>query len=265
MAIRQLIALTLATLAAAGVASAHDHWLTADRAEIQPGDKLTLHLMTGEDFAPQSELTLVSKDIERFELYHGGAVDNLFEGAHDNEKPLWSQAPEFEGEYLAVMTRGRQLVEMSTPEFSEYLAHEDISGVTPLPRPQQRERYWRFLKLLGRVGSDEEGSLHHRFVGQQLEMVLIQNPVLMKPGDEEIVQVYFETKPLAGQTVVALHRNGEKVTALRSTTDSRGVARFRLDQGGTWLLRTVYLRPCKKCADADWESFWAAYTFELGS
>jgi hypothetical protein len=263
MAFRRLITLTLAL--AAGAAVAHDHWLAADHAQIQPGDKLTLHLQMGEDLAPQGELALISKDIERFELYHGSAVDNLFEGSADNAKPLWSQTPDFEGEFLAVMTRARQQVEMSPKEFSEYVAHEGISGIAPTSRPVQRERYWRFLKLLGRVGGDEEGSLHHRFVGQQLEMVLIQNPVLLKAGDEEIVQVYFETKPLPGQTVFALHRQGEKLTELRATTDDRGVARFRLDAGGAWLLRTVYLRPCRKCEDADWESFWAAYTFELGS
>jgi hypothetical protein len=28
-----------------------------------------------------------------------------------------------------------------------------------------------------------------------------------------------------------------------------------------WLIRSVYLRPCKGCKDVDWESYWAAYSF----
>ena len=264
MPVNKFLSFALGLLLAAS-ASAHDHWLHADKMNLEPGEKLTLHLLMGEDLIPQDELTLVSKDIERFELRHGNAVDNLFERAHEGGKPVWSEATDFEGEYLVLMTRGRQQVEMSTPEFSEYLAHEGISGVTPASRPQQRERYWRFLKLLGRVGPDEEGSLHHRFLGQQLELVLIQNPVLMKAGDEQIVQLYLETKPLANQTVFALHREGDKLTKLQAITDTRGTARFRLNEPGVWVVKTVYLRACKKCDDADWESFWAAYAFELGS
>jgi len=262
---RTLVPAAAALLFAAGAVAAHDYWLTADQLAVEPGGKMTLHLLMGEALVPQEEKGLVLKDIERFELYHGSSVDNLFEGTHEGDKPLWSRPLEFEGEFLTVLTRAKQDIEMSREGFLEYVAHEGIAGVAPTTRPQQRERYWRFLKLLGRVGPDEEGSLHHRFVGQQLEMVLIKNPVLEKPGDEQIVQVYFETKPLAGQTVFALHRSGDKLTELRATTDARGVARFRLEEAGAWVLRTVYLRPCKGCKDADWESFWAAYTFEIGA
>ena len=264
MPVNKFLSFALGVLMAA-CASAHDHWLRADKTNLEPGEKLTLHLLMGEDLIPQDELPLVSKDIERFELRHGNAVDNLFERAHEGGKPVWSDVPDFEGEYLVLMTRGKQQVEMSTPEFREYLAHEGIGAVAPTSRPQQRERYWRFLKLLGRVGADEEGSLHHRFLGQQLEIVLIQKPVLMKAGDEQIVQLYLETAPLANQTVFALHRGGDKLTKLQSITDARGVARFRLNEPGVWVVKTVYLRPCRKCDDADWESFWSAYAFELGS
>ncbi|HZF15572.1 MAG TPA: DUF4198 domain-containing protein [Steroidobacteraceae bacterium] len=264
MRARRLIAFALALLTGAGIASAHDHWLSADQLNLAPGDKLTLHLQLGEDLQSPQEQLLVSKDVERFELLHGNVVDNLFEQGHDGGKPLWSQAPDFEGEFLAVMTRGRQQIELERQQFISELAEEQVSGITPTSRPMQRLRYWRFLKLLGRIGGDEEGSLHHRFIGQQLELVLIQNPVLLKPGDEEIVQLYLETKPLPNQVVFALHRDGDKFTRLMSTTDARGVARFRLNEPGVWVVRTVYLRACKKCGDADWEGFWSDYTFELG-
>ncbi len=264
MRARRLIVFATALLIGAGAASAHDHWLSADQLNLAPGDRLTLHLLLGEDLSSPVEQALVSKDIERFELYHGNAIDNLFEQGQDGAKPLWSQAPDFEGEFLAVMTRGHQQIELERQQFISELAEEQISGITPTSRPMQRLRYWRFLKLLGRIGPDEEGSLHHRFIGQQLELVLIQNPVLMKPGDEEIVQLYLETKPLANQIVFALHRDGEKFTKLSATTDAHGVARFRLNEPGVWVVRAVYLRACKKCNDAEWEGFWSDYTFELG-
>lgn len=264
MRARRLIAFASALLIGAGVASAHDHWLSADQLNLAPGGTLTLRLELGEDLMSPVEQPLVSKEVERFELYHGNAVDNLFEQGHEGGKPLWSQAPDFEGEFLAVMTRGQQQIEVERQSFADELAEEQITGITPTSRPMQRLRYWRFLKLLGRIGPDEEGSLHHRFIGQQLELVLIQNPVLMKPGDEEIVQLYLETKPLANQVVFAMHRDGDQLTRLSATTDARGVARFRLNKPGVWVVRAVYLRACRKCSDADWEGFWSDYTFELG-
>ena len=46
-------------------------------------------------------------------------------------------------------------------------------------------------------------------------------------------------------------------------TDARGIARFKLEAEGLWLIRLVHLLPCQECPDVDWESYWASYTFEL--
>lgn len=262
MKTRRILGLLLGCGFAAAL-PAHDLWLRADGLNLAPGDTLTLHLNVGEDFVPQQELPLVSKEVERFELYHGNAIDNLFDQGHEGATPLWSAVPDFEGEFLVLMTRAMQQVELPNADFRDSLAEEGLSGIAPTARPAQRLHLWRFLKLLGRIGSDDEGSLHHRFLGQQLDLVLIQNPVLQKPGDEQIVQLYFETKPLANQPVLAMHREGDKLTKLTATTDARGVARFKLDQPGTWLVTALMLRPCKKCGDADWEAYLSAFSFEL--
>jgi uncharacterized GH25 family protein len=152
---------------------------------------------------------------------------------------------------------------MTAQEFNQYLEHEGIFGLRA-QRATERERYWRFLKLLGRVGSDDETDLHHRFTGTQFEIVLLQNPFTLRPGEQQIVQLLFDTRPLAGTTVFAVHRGLDgALTKLNAVTDARGVARFTLDHAGTWLIRSVYLRPCKGCKDVDWESYRAAYSFAL--
>ena len=239
MARRTILAVAAATFIAANLAGAGDEWLAADQLHLDAGAKLTLRLNAGEQLVKTDERAFAAKDNERFELYHGNAFLNLVEGTHDGDKPFWSQPLDFAGEFLVVLTRAKQDAE--------------------------RQRVWNFVKLLGRVGEDEEGSLHHRFMGQQLEMVLIQNPVLLKSGDEEIVQLYFETKALSGQTVTARHRDGDNLIEVSGVTDARGVTRLRLQGSGTWLLSTAYVRPCKGCKDADTESFHATYAFELGS
>ncbi len=224
---------------AAGFASAADEWLSADHLQLEPGDKLTLHLNVGDGLVATEERAFNAKENERFDLYHGNDYLNLVEGTEDGVKPFFSQALDFESEFLVVLTRAQQNVE--------------------------RQRVWNFVKLLGRIGSDDEGSLHHRFVGQQLEMVVIKNPVLLKAGDEEIVQLYFATKAAPGQTITARHRENGKLSEVSAITDARGVARFHLESAGVWVLSTNYVRPCKACKDADTESFHATYAFELGT
>jgi uncharacterized GH25 family protein len=158
------------------------------------------------------------------------------------------------------MVRSVARIEMSGAQFDQYVAQEGIPGIKAR-RAQERERSWQFLKLLGRAGEQTETDLHHRFTGAQFEIVLLQNPFTAAPGDQQIVQVLFETKPLAGARVTAMHRADDgAVTRLTAVTDARGVARFTLPRKGTWLFRTAHMRECRKCDDADWESFRAAYT-----
>jgi hypothetical protein len=77
-----VLAAALAFLAA-NFASAADEWLSADRLQLAPGDKLTLHLNAGEQLVATEERAFNAKDNERFDLYHGNDYMNLIEGTQD--------------------------------------------------------------------------------------------------------------------------------------------------------------------------------------
>lgn len=257
---------SLAVLALLGftstAAQAHDYWLQAERFSVAPGEPVVLHLNMGESLEVQEEKVYVAERTERFELRHGSEVRDLMPTTAEGAKPLYSEPVGSARPFLFTMVRAAARVEMDASEFADYVAHEGIHGVVA-KRAKERERYWRFLKLLGRTGKEIETDLHHRFTGAQFEIVLLQNPFTLPPGEEQIVQLLFETRPLAGATVTALHRTADgTLVRLTSITDARGVARFVPAQRGMWLIRSVHMRPCKGCGDADWESFWAAYSFE---
>jgi hypothetical protein len=212
----------------------------------------------------EEEKTYEAGRTERFELRVGRDVRDLVPTAAEGAKPVFSDTVGQAQPFLMTMVRGAAQIEMAAAEFDEYTAHEGIPFRAK--RAKERERYWRFLKLLGRAGTETETDLHHRFTGGQFEIVLLQNPFTAHPGDEQIVQLLFETKPLTGAAVAALHRAGDgTLTRLDGVTDARGVARFTLPVAGMWLIRSVHMRPCKGCKDVDWESFWSAYTFELAA
>jgi len=242
---------------------AHDYWLQADNYHLAPGERLVVRLNMGEWLAAEEEKAHEIGRTERFELRLRDDVRNLAASTPEGLKPVFADNLTSEGAFLFTLVRGAANVEMPAEEFNQYLDHEGIVGLRA-QRATERERYWRFLKLLGRVGADNETDLHHRFTGAQFEIVLLQNPFTLQPGEEQIVQLLFDTKPLGGTTVFAVHRGADgALTKLNSVTDARGVARFTLAQPGMWLIRSVYLRPCKGCKDVDWESYWTSYSFAL--
>lgn len=252
----------LATAALVPVgAGAHDYWLQADRFQLKAGEPLVVHLNMGDELKVEEEKPHQAERTERFELRLKGDVRDLA-ATPEGHMPVFSETLTNDGAFLFTLVRSAAQVELSAAEFDEYLAHEGLHVAARSGRATERERYWRFLKLLGRVGEDSETDLHHRFTGAQFEIVLLQNPFALGPEDEQIVQLLFEAKPLADTTVFALHRAADgALTRLSATTDNRGVVRFKLAQSGMWLIRAVYLRPCKGCKDVDWESFWSSYSF----
>jgi hypothetical protein len=41
--------------------------------------------------------------------------------------------------------------------------------------------------------------------------------------------------------------------------------RFRLTEGGTWMVRAVHMIPAPAKTQADWVSYWASVTFDAGT
>ena len=77
------------------------------------------------------------------------------------------------------------------------------------------------------------------------------------------VSVLFEGQPLRGAEVTAYHREADKTTTQKVTTDDQGQSQFTLDRSGLWLIRLVHMQRCKNVSGIDWESFWAAYSFQM--
>ena len=126
------------------------------------------------------------------------------------------------------------------------------------------------LRLAGtRVSAQSADSAPVRMPVMQLlhgriDLELLHNPYLLDPGDSIEVRVLFEGAPLRDTTVWAYHGEGGNLAErIEGRTDGRGVARFELGSAGFWLIRLVHMRACAEWDDVDWESFWAAYSFEL--
>ena len=268
-------------------ALAHDIWLQADRFNLEQGDTLVLRQLVGEELG--SDLSRPEKTVElallrdlttRFVLIADqDSVDLLGElpdmRTEPNVKPVLKRRLDFEGLALVAMDHAIIYTEFDTDEFFEYLKHEgfDREGFEQHmgSRPVQTEGYQRTLKTLVQVGKRPApaSEIYRQVLGQELEMVLVQNPYALDPGDDLDVRVLFRSEPLSGLLVKAYNGDGQgPVSEHLARTGADGIARFNLAKDGLWLIRLVHLIPCTgssrvDCEDAAWESYWTAYSFEL--
>jgi uncharacterized GH25 family protein len=272
-----VLALAAACVVPVAILQAHDIWLAAEKSAVPAGGRVVVRQMVGVELQPEEEVPLFRRTTRRFRLIDAaGEHDVLAALPSEREmpevKPVLSQTMTREGLALVAMEHDFIEAQWSPEKFAEYLEHE---GFTPADvpwtrgaRPKERERYARSLKCLVQVGADRTGDLYRRAIGQQLEILLLQNPYAVPATVPLEAQILFEGKPLGNKLVMAFHKpaGATDVREYRVRTNAQGIARFETAGPGEWLVRLVHLMPCRPrpradCLDLDWESYWSSYSF----
>lgn len=273
------------------VARAHDMWLEPDALFTAAGQEVTISLHVGEHFHAEEQKPLRRADVLGFRLLTmRRQPQDLLAGAKEDQRPV-ARFPADANNALLAMERGPKRLDQDAEHFTRYLTEEGATAALAAraqtgraDRPG-RERYTRYLKTLvqDREPSAAPAILYRRRVGQRLEILLENNPARLRAGHGLGVKVLFENRPLAGAKITAFHRDRpdqEATRTLVATTNAAGRATLPVDVPGTWLLRSVYLRPLSPPGPAspprpgahvpaasapteepEWESFWASYVF----
>ena len=162
------------------------------------------------------------------------------------------------------MERNWSYIKLEPQKFEDYLREDGIEYISAEraklgeTAKEGRERYSRFIKSLMQVG-DKQNDNYKKQTGLKLEITPLENPYSKRVGDKLKFQITFDGKPLADRTIFAENRNSEKQ---RMKTDRNGKITVKLDRSGLWLVRLVTMRRCAAdCDEADWESFWGAFSF----
>jgi uncharacterized GH25 family protein len=262
----RLVLIIMAALCTVVPARAHDYWFQPDAFFVAPGKVVELRLLMGDDFVMEEERPYQKKATLRFQRIAGKDATNL--AGEEDKKPFARLTLREAGTHLIALDRGSFLIKLEAGKFNKYLKEEGLDAVLEERRKAGedkspgRERYSRYVKTLIGVG-DRPDATPLRAIGQKLELVPRANPLGLKRDDSLTVQVLFDGKPLAGATVFACHREKEKTATQREKTDAEGLATFKMDKSGPWLIHLVHMRRAVKDADADWESFWGSLTFSL--
>jgi uncharacterized GH25 family protein len=248
---------------------AHDYWFAQEPSAVEVGDTCVLRLLVGDELQAELERPLQRELTTRFEWLSPDESVDLLDQTPENAQPVLERKVTREGGALVVMDRSFVLTEGTYERFVAFLEHEDavdlarevsqVAAETPM-----RRRYARNLKALVRVGDIGAQRLHDRRVGQELEILLLDDPWSVKPGAEMTVQLLFRGEPVEGLPVKALVETADgSVAVLKARTDADGKAAFALANRGGWVIRATLVRPSEDREAADWDTHYATYSFRL--
>lgn len=250
----------------AGFLMAHEFWLEPYRFQVKKGESVNLRFLVGENF-DGSNWKGTNASVEKLKLYYAGVEDDL--------KPLISEGQEGDSLSLQFFDDGSALVayesankhiEIEAARFHEYLKEDGLANALEY-RLQHgeadsmgRENYKRCAKTLFQVGSTRD-EVYKRQCGMPLEFIALQHPYSMKKGQSLTFRLLYKGQPDSGALVKIWHRVNGKTEKKEMTTDRNGEITTNISASGKFMLSAVKIERTDNESNADWQSFWASYTF----
>ncbi len=243
---------------------AHEYVLIARDFIVSQGDEIELHLFVADGFNVEQERPLQKSRTLSFELLSENGTTDLLPTSADEALPVLRVEADFKGLGLIHMERNYARVTLPNDRFVSYLEEDNIEGITidNSTKTEQSEKYTRYIKTLIQSDPQPGDALYRHVVGHAFEIVLMDNPYESKENDWIRARVLFRGSPLADKVITARNRSGNAPAASQfSRTDQNGICTFKLDRRGDWFLHATHMIASPDAADADWESFWTAFSF----
>jgi hypothetical protein len=191
--------------------------------------------------------------------------------------PIVLAAP---GTHLVAFESQSHTITLSADSFHAYLHDEGLDFIkaqrvaTGQAKQPGRERYRRYVKTLlavqGTTGLAQESNsnhnsnpVHSQTLGQRLELVPVNNPLDMMPGQALSVQALFEGKPLPGALLKAWHKTSGQTVIIRTSTNREGIATVNLPYAGAWMVSLVHMVRVTGVPGVDWDSLWGNLSFSV--
>ncbi len=247
---------------------AHDFWIEPSSFRPLPDALVDIKLLVGNPFQGEAEKR-DSTRIVKFVIINAKEEKPVL--GFDGKDPVGYLRLHDPGLYLIGYRSTGQKNVLEPGEFEKYLklyGLEKIIAERARRNESQkpgREIFSRCAKSMILVPGDTAAAVEYdRLLGFTVELAPVKNPYRLKPGDQLPVRILYNGKGITDVLVVAANRNApEKMVKKRS--DKEGLVKFDLTGKGDWLITAVHMVPASDETHADWESFWASLSFEIGN
>lgn len=244
---------------------AHEFWLQPDKFKVASGETFNVSLKVGEGFQGE-KWTAKIKRLNDVKI-HGSSVKDVTKKFLADTLESTQLSISKKGSYVVAMTSNPSFIELEGKKFTDYLIEDGLEDMIELRKDKNishskaREFYSRYAKTLIQVGNKLDDSFKKE-IGFPLEIIPQTHPYRIDSESSMKVLVLFKGKPLKGSMVKVWHKNSdEMVEPLNLKTDATGFVNVNVFPEGKWMLSTVKMEEYKDKSKADYESFWASYTF----
>lgn len=241
-----------------------DHFLMPENFYLHKGDKINLHLLSGENLVKDREVPYTAKQTTKFMIYEGKKKTDLSKIVKDDASPLLNYTLENSGLALVEMNTN-ELNDIPREDFLPYLTEQGYDDIAEKLKNSNAlnftEKYNRFLKTLVRVDKDG-GNDYSKVLNDDFEIVLKKNPYKLNYGDDLTAVVYFKGKPYSGPVFLYIRTESGNVYPQKLESDASGQVYFNMSREGIYLIRATKFE-ASKGKEADYESWVASFTFSF--
>ncbi|MDN5288550.1 MAG: hypothetical protein JWR38_4824 [Mucilaginibacter sp.] len=244
-------------------ASSQDYFLLPENFYMKKGQKLNLHLLSGNEFQKDAEYKYQAGKITKFMLYDGSKKIDLGNAPKDTSANVLNYTLQNSGIALIELVKSES-VESERNKFLKNLDNEGLDKIAEDAKNSNQqyfvEKSNRYLKTLIAVDKPN-GKDFDKPLGEDYEIVIQQNPYKCSYGDDVTAQVLFKGKIIKDAVVIIYVKtiNGN-VFPQKLSTDAKGQVYFKLSREGIYMISSVHVETSTD-KNADFESWGATFTF----
>lgn len=267
MPMKRVYLFALLLLIGATAAATSDYFLLPESFFLHKGDKLTARLFTGIQFSDNTDYEAPEATSSKFELFEGSKKIDVAAQATDTAVAIKDYTLQSQGLTLLHLTQPAAYADIDRETYTKHLDEEVQTEASKKANSGNtlnlKEKYTRYLKTLVMVDKNSGGA-HDKVLGDEYEIILKNNPYKGNYGDDITAVVLFKGEPLPSAQVSLYIKSTKGIYPEKLVSDQQGQVYFKLSREGIYFLRALLTKP-SATKDADFETWWASYSFAFSS
>jgi hypothetical protein len=272
---KQKLIFSLVALLTLIVFSSHNLYIKLKSFHLKPDTATAIYLYNGT--FEKSEAIVARNRISDVSLINPGEkaihpdASMWFE---ENNQTVLKIKTGKEGTGLLGVSTLPKVGDFTAKSFADNMKHEGLLHILEARKKSgedtkpAKKKYAKYVKTIFQVGTIQTEDFK-TILNHPIELIPINNPYTLKPGDSLSMKLLIEGNPASGEMVYAGYaghqgksKDGLPHDAFQLKTNTKGIVKIKISKAGHWYFRSVHVTKSKE-QDADYISNTASITFEI--